>query len=244
MRGARMVRAVAGIAMTALGMAMAATSAHPGPVAAQATDTTVVLVAHVSVDDPIGKTFGIMATPVTAPGTPPAAVSPVSGEVEVCGRASERGGRVLVMFDDDSAVVLRDSGCETVALTAAKRVTLQAQRAGAWDVIIRRAAAPDVETHLAAAVAARDPLGVNISLLTMPPAVMGELPTPASPYSGTVEVCVTAPADGGRLVVFVNDDRLMEFNNTGCQQVAVTDATSATLVCTNGTWSAVVRRLG
>jgi hypothetical protein len=232
------------MAVAAASMAVPGFGLGAGPVAAQEAGDGVVLVAQVSVDDPIGKSFGITSAPMLAPGTPPGTVSPIVGDVEVCARGSEPGGRVLVMFDEDSAVVLRQSGCETVALNGASNVTIQAQRAGVWDVVIRRLGASGGDTHLAASVNQRNALGVNVSLLSAPATAMGELPATPARYSGTVEVCVTAPNDGGQLVVYVNDDKLMEFRETGCQQAAVSDAMSATLVCTNGTWSAVVRRLG
>jgi hypothetical protein len=234
-------KAVLAALVAAAGLMVAGRGAGLAPVAAQDWGTGVLLVAQVSEEDPIGKTFAIMTAPSTPAGTPPAAPSPFSGEVEICGQASERGARLLVMFDDDSSAVLTRSGCERVTLTGASAVTLQAQRAGMWDVAIRTAGDPGV---VVAQAQGTKPFGVNVSLVSAPPTGMGEPPAPSTPYTGMIEVCVAGPEDGGRLTVYVNDNTITEMTGTGCYQAAVADARSATLVATNGTWNAVVRKLG
>jgi hypothetical protein len=225
----------------AAGLVIAGKSAGIAPAAAQDWGAGVLLVAQVSEDDPIGKTFSIMTAPATPAGSPPASPSPMAGEVEICGQASQPRSRLLVLFDDDSSAVLTQSGCEVVTLTNASAITLQAQRGGYWDVAVRTAGDPGA---VVAQVQGTKPLGVNVSLLSAPATGMGEMPAAASPYSGSVEVCVAGPDGGGLLAIFVNDDKVAEMSSTGCQQVSVSEAKSVTLVATNGTWNAAVRKLG
>ena len=232
---------IAGLAAAA-GLVIAGTGGQVAPASAQSWGAGVLLVAQVSVDDPIGKSFSVMTSPNTGAGSLPSSPSPVAADVEVCGRASEQGARLLVMFDDDASAVLTESGCQTVTLTNAASVTLQAQRAGSWDVVMRRMDGAD--GMVVGQVKGSEPLGVNFSLVTSAPTAMGELPAEATRYSGMIEVCVAGPDDGGQLVVFVNDEKVTQFSGGGCQQVSVSDALSATLVAANGTWNAAVRRMG
>lgn len=232
---------IAGIAAAA-GLLLAGIGGRIAPVSAQNWGAGVLLVAQVSVDDPIGKTFSVMTAANTGPGSPPSTPSTVAADIEICGRASEPGARLLAIFDDESFAILTESGCQTVTLANAASVSLQAQRTGSWDVVMRRMDGAD--GMVVGRVRGTQPLGVNFSLVTSAPTGMGELPGEASRYSGMIEVCVAGPDDGGRLVVYVNDDKVTEFNAGGCQQVSVSGALSATLVAANGTWNVAVRRLG
>jgi hypothetical protein len=233
---------IAGLAAAA-GLFIAGTGGQVAPASAQSWGAGVLLVAQVSVDDPIGKSFSVMTASDTGAGSLPTTPSAVAADVEICGRASqERGARLLVMFDDDASAVLTESGCQTVTLTNASSVTLQAQRSGSWNVVMRRMDGAD--GMVVGQVKGSEPLGVNFSLVTSTPTAMGELPAEATRYSGMIEVCVAGPDGGGQLVVFVNDEKVTQFSGGGCQQVSVSDALSATLVAANGTWNAAVRRVG
>src|SRR5687767_2981500 len=101
-RGMRVARKRSGLIAAlaaAAGLVIAGTSAGIAPAAAQEWGAGVLLVAQVSEEDPIGKTFSIMTAPATPAGSPPASPSPVSGEIEICGQASQpRGTRLIAFF--------------------------------------------------------------------------------------------------------------------------------------------------
>lgn len=191
---------------------------------------------HITADSPVGRTF---AFKTATAGAPPSGMAAASGAFEVCAGGPEEGGRVLVLFDDDSAVDANQSGCQTVELTGATSVTLQAQR-GDWDVVIRRPAAGAAETALVAQVTSRNSFGIGLSLMTAPATPAGTPPSTA-PYSGTVEVCATG---SGALGVFIDDALSLKLTAAGCQTTAVSGAGSLTLMAQNGAWDVAVRRLG
>lgn len=203
-----------------------------------------VLAFRISADAPVGRTFSTMVVAST-PGTPPAVPAPLAGPVEVCVRGPEAGGRVVVLFDDDTSVDVETSGCQTVTLTNAASVSLQSGD-GTWDVVVRRAAdgAGAGRSYLTTQLSAKDTFGRSLSLMRAPAGAAGSPPEAITPYSGALEVCVTTAEGPGGLMLLLDDAEALRFSGTGCQQTAATGASSATFVASGKTWNVVVRPVG
>ena len=199
---------------------------------------------QVSEDLPIGRTFALMTAPAGAAGTLPSGLTPFSGLVEVCARGPEEGGRLLVQFEGDAGVILQRTGCDQLTIEQTTTVNLQSLR-GAWDVVLRRlvtaAEAQPGNSYLVTKVPERSPFGKSLPLMTAPPSAVGEAPETAAPLTGTLEICAQGPAVGGRLAVLVNDDIAYETTESGCRQLTVSAAASATFIARLGPWDVIVR---